>query len=53
MAELSPLPLLKGTVDVLVLNETELGFVQKSRSIKDLERIQAQNRCLRPDLRLN
>ena len=33
--------------------ETEFGFVQKSRSINDLERIQAQNRCLRPDLRLN
>src|ERR1700761_6312993 len=30
-----------------------LGFVQKSRSIKPLARIQAQNWCRRPDLRLN
>src|ERR1700722_2060 len=28
-------------------------LIQKSRSIKDLERIQAQNRCLDPHLRLN
>jgi len=33
--------------------ETEFGFVQKSRQIKDLERIQVQNWYLRPDLRLN
>jgi hypothetical protein len=32
---------------------TEFGFVQKSRQIKDLERVQARNVDLRPDLRLN
>jgi len=30
-------------------SEMEFGFVQKSRQIKDLERIQVQNWYLRPD----
>jgi hypothetical protein len=32
----------KDRIADIFCNETELGFVQKSRSINDLERIQAQ-----------
>jgi hypothetical protein len=51
--DLAPTTNQAGIVDTLFFSETEFGFVQKSRQIKDLERVQAQNIDLRPDFRLN
>jgi hypothetical protein len=42
-----------GIADTRSFAKREFGSVEKSRQINDLERVQAQNVDLRPDLRLN